>query len=52
MKKATILACIFTVISLVVFAQEKPITNDWENPAIFQINREPARAAFLPYADE
>ncbi|WP_426090440.1 glycoside hydrolase family 2 TIM barrel-domain containing protein [Flavobacterium sp. DSR3-2] len=52
MKKAIILACIFTVISLVVFAQEKPMTNDWENPAIFQINREPARAAFLPYADE
>jgi len=26
--------------------------NDWENPAVFQINRLPARAAFLPYADE
>lgn len=24
---------------------------DWENPEIFQINREPARASFLPYAD-
>lgn len=23
--------------------------NDWENPEIFQINREPARATFLPY---
>ncbi|KIQ25459.1 beta-galactosidase [Flavobacterium sp. MEB061] len=35
----------------VVFAQEKD-RNDWENPLVFQINREPARAAFLPYADE
>ncbi|TCN53161.1 DUF4981 domain-containing protein [Flavobacterium circumlabens] len=33
------------------FAQEKD-RNDWENPQVFQINREPARAAFLPYADE
>jgi beta-galactosidase len=35
-----------------VFGQEKSNTNDWENPGVFQINREPARAAFLPYADE
>ncbi|HEU4791099.1 MAG TPA: beta-galactosidase, partial [Flavobacterium sp.] len=27
-------------------------TNDWENPSVFQINREPARAAFVPYSDE
>jgi beta-galactosidase len=31
--------------------QEKD-RNDWENPHVFQINREPARASFLPYADE
>ncbi|GGF05620.1 glycoside hydrolase family 2 TIM barrel-domain containing protein [Flavobacterium limi] len=31
--------------------QEKD-RNDWENPQVFQINREPARASFLPYADE
>lgn len=30
-------------------AQER---NDWENPAVFQINREPARAVFLPYSNE
>lgn len=24
-------------------------TNDWENPEVFQINREPARTAFVPY---
>ncbi|MDD3079266.1 MAG: glycoside hydrolase family 2 TIM barrel-domain containing protein [Paludibacter sp.] len=30
------------------FAQK----NDWENPSVFHINREPARATFLPYADE
>ncbi len=32
-------------------AQTNNIVNDWENPAVFQINREPARAFFLPYAD-
>lgn len=35
----------------VISAQEKD-RNDWENPEVFQINREPARAAFLPFADE
>ena len=33
-------------------AQNNTEQNDWENPAVFQINREPARATFLPYADE
>jgi beta-galactosidase len=28
------------------------ITPDWENPLVFQINREAHRATFLPYADE
>lgn len=51
MKKKIILTCFLASIFSVVFAQEKPIVNDWENPAVFQINREPARAAFLPYAD-
>lgn len=31
------------------FAQTK---NDWENPEVFQINREPARAVYIPYSDE
>jgi beta-galactosidase len=52
MKKNTILLYIAVITSLVVNAQEKTANNDWENPAVFQINREPARAAFLPYADE
>jgi len=25
---------------------------DWENPQVFQINREPARASFIPFATE
>lgn len=29
-------------------AQQTP---DWENPAVFQINKEPVRATFLPFAD-
>lgn len=53
MKTTTILTCFFAFFSIgIIDAQEKSKTNDWENPAIFQINREPARAAFLPYADE
>ena len=34
------------------FAQDRNAVNDWENPLVFQINREPARATFLPFADE
>ncbi len=52
MNKITLLSSIFFIISLVAFAQDKSIENDWENPAVFQINREPARAAFLPYGDD
>jgi len=51
MKKKTILFCILATAFSVTYAQEKTVVNDWENPAVFQINREPARAAFLPYAD-
>lgn len=32
-------------------SQSGVAANDWENPAVFQINREPARADFLPFAD-
>lgn len=34
-----------------LFAQNQSNVAEWENPEIFQVNREPARAAFLPYAD-
>lgn len=37
----------FIVFSISLFSQQ----NDWENPEVFQINREPARTAFVPYAD-
>lgn len=40
----------FSIISSFIFADTT--VNDWENPAVFQINRESARASFLPYADE
>ncbi|MFW6123635.1 MAG: glycoside hydrolase family 2 TIM barrel-domain containing protein [Acidobacteriota bacterium] len=32
------------------FKEKDP--RDWENPAVFQINREPPRANFIPYANE
>lgn len=52
MKNRILLLCLLAVCGTTVFGQEKSNTNDWENPEVFQINREPARAAFLPYADE
>ncbi|MBS7256375.1 glycoside hydrolase family 2 TIM barrel-domain containing protein [Flavobacterium branchiicola] len=52
MRKSTVLAFIFALSSLAVHSQEMSSNNDWENPAVFEINREPARAAFLPYADD
>ena len=51
MKKGAILFCLFASVFSGLVAQEK-IVNDWENPAVFQINREPARATFLPFADK
>jgi beta-galactosidase len=43
---------VFSFLGLNIMAQESSMVNDWENPAVFQINREPARSTFLPYADE
>ncbi|VBB44759.1 Beta-galactosidase [uncultured Paludibacter sp.] len=50
MKKKLILLLTFSAAILAGFAQNTQ-ENDWENPQIFQINREPARTAFLPYSD-
>jgi len=52
MKKKSFLLCILASIFSTAFAQEKAAVNDWENPAVFQINRESARATFLPFADK
>ncbi|MDR7211705.1 glycoside hydrolase family 2 TIM barrel-domain containing protein [Flavobacterium piscis] len=51
-KTRTLLLCLFAIYGITVSGQEKSSRNDWENPEVFQINREPARASFLPYADE
>jgi beta-galactosidase len=51
-KTRILLLCLFVIYGVTVSGQEKTNKNDWENPEVFQINREPARAAFLPYADE
>ena len=50
MNKKWIITGFIAALVLTTFSQEQAV-NDWENPAVFQINREPARAAFLPYAD-
>ncbi|MCG8578958.1 MAG: DUF4981 domain-containing protein [Bacteroidales bacterium] len=34
----------------VVFEEKVPA--DWENPAVYEINREPARAYYIPFASE
>lgn len=51
MKRKMILSYLLATLLFPVFSQ-KAIVNDWENPAVFQINREPARATFLPFADK
>ena len=52
MKKKLISGSLFLATLLPCFAQNNATPNDWENPAVFQINREPARATFLPFADK
>jgi beta-galactosidase len=51
-KTIKFLLFLFLMYGITVLGQEKTEKNDWENPQVFQINREPARATFLPYADE
>ncbi|MFT3740745.1 MAG: glycoside hydrolase family 2 TIM barrel-domain containing protein [Breznakibacter sp.] len=46
-KPISLLCAVLAMFSLVK-AQEAP---DWENPDVFQINKEPTRASFMPYAD-
>ena len=50
--KKTILSYVLVLLCIFSYGQEKNTLNDWENPAVFQINREPARATFLPFADK
>ncbi|HLP04426.1 MAG TPA: glycoside hydrolase family 2 TIM barrel-domain containing protein [Paludibacter sp.] len=52
MKIKWILSGMFLSMLATVVAQEAKTANDWENPTVFQINREPARATFLPFADK
>jgi len=46
------LLCLLAFLGTTVFGQEKSTINDWENPEVFKVNRESARATFLPFADE
>ncbi len=52
MKIKWILSGLCITLISTVFSQEQQNVNDWENPTVFEINREPARADFLPYSDE
>ncbi len=44
------LLIVFFLGSLPTLAEDAP--HDWENIAVLQINREPARATFVPFAEE
>ena len=48
MKKLFLFTGLFAVSPVVLTAQ--PFSRDWENHQVLQINREPARAAFVPFA--
>ncbi|MDD4970571.1 MAG: glycoside hydrolase family 2 TIM barrel-domain containing protein [Paludibacter sp.] len=52
MKIKLILSSLILTLLTSAFSQEKQVVNDWENPAVFQINREPAHSTFLPFADK
>ena len=52
MKKELIIGSLLAAMFLPVTAENKVAPNDWENPAVFQINREPTHATFLPFADK
>lgn len=47
MKKSFSLLCL--CLAAMVHAQAQPFSRDWENHHILHINREPARAAFVPF---
>jgi beta-galactosidase len=49
MKKPFLLACLF-VACLPAALTAQPFSRDWENHHVLQVNREPARAAFTPFA--
>ncbi|MDD3195037.1 MAG: glycoside hydrolase family 2 TIM barrel-domain containing protein [Paludibacter sp.] len=50
MKRTTWIAALLAL-AVLSPAQAQQSQYDWENPSVFQINREPARADFIPYAD-
>ena len=54
MRRISFLLLSFAVLgTLNLMAQDgNPASPDWENPRVFGINREPARASFTPFADE
>lgn len=50
--KKNIFIWVLGIFYMFSYGQKDAIVNEWENPAVFQINREPARATFLPFADK
>ena len=54
MRRISLFLLSFVVLGTInVCAQDgNPAVPDWENPRVFGINKEPARASFTPFPDE
>src|SRR5512141_2870236 len=50
-RHAGLMFCLL-LFSAIAFAQQTSNLPDWENPAVFSINKEPAHATFTPYPSE
>ncbi len=50
-KNNTTVVLLIILATLSLFTKSYGQQNDWENPAVFEINRLPARATFMNYAD-
>jgi len=50
MKKILLIPVFIICFSAIINGQEKRV-NDWENPEIFSINKEPPHCAYIPYTD-
>ncbi|MCM1050333.1 MAG: DUF4981 domain-containing protein [Paenibacillus sp.] len=51
MKRGNILFSILIASSAMTVAAQQRVQHDWENNHVLHINREPARAAFIPYGE-
>lgn len=51
MMKTSMRIILLSILAIFASVPSKAVVAEWENPEVFQINREPARSAYIPYAD-